>query len=121
VQLIEQEPAIYDKRHADYARRDKIDLALEGIFHRMEESGMCVYVYIYICICVITKTYNRLQIQNMSFVHNINATGCSNTILHNISAKTVQTTTTIWPVLCDISQQLGYSSYSTIISFIQLV
>jgi hypothetical protein len=24
VQLIVQEPAIYDKRHADYARRDKI-------------------------------------------------------------------------------------------------
>jgi hypothetical protein len=27
VQLIEQEPGIYDKRHPDYARQDKIDLA----------------------------------------------------------------------------------------------
>jgi hypothetical protein len=26
VQLIEQEPGIYDKRHPDYARQDKIDL-----------------------------------------------------------------------------------------------
>jgi hypothetical protein len=45
VQLTEQEPATYDKCHADYARRDKIDLAWESIYHRMEESGMCVYVY----------------------------------------------------------------------------
>jgi hypothetical protein len=44
LQLIEQEPAIYDKRHAAYARRDKIDLAWEGISHRMGESGMYVYV-----------------------------------------------------------------------------
>jgi hypothetical protein len=66
VQLIEQEPAIYHKRHADYSWRDKID-------------------------------YNRIQIQNMF-------------------AKTVQTTTTIWPVLCDTSQQLGYSSSSIIFS-----
>jgi hypothetical protein len=27
VQLIEQKPGIYDKRHPDYARRDKMDLA----------------------------------------------------------------------------------------------
>jgi hypothetical protein len=27
VQLIDQKPGIYDKCHADYARRDKIDLA----------------------------------------------------------------------------------------------
>jgi hypothetical protein len=27
VQLIEKEPGIYDKRHPDYARRDKVDLA----------------------------------------------------------------------------------------------
>jgi hypothetical protein len=27
VQLIEQEPGIYGKWHADYARRDKTDLA----------------------------------------------------------------------------------------------
>jgi hypothetical protein len=39
-----------------------------------------VYVY--------TKTYNRIQIQNMS-------------------AKTMQTATTIWPVLCYTGQQLG--------------
>jgi hypothetical protein len=43
-----QEPAIYDKRHADYARRDKIDMAWERITDRMEESGMCVYVYIHV-------------------------------------------------------------------------
>jgi hypothetical protein len=34
-------------RHEDYARRDKIDLAWERISHKMEESGMCVYVYMY--------------------------------------------------------------------------
>jgi hypothetical protein len=27
VQLTEQEPGIYDKRHPDYARRNKINLA----------------------------------------------------------------------------------------------
>jgi hypothetical protein len=47
VQLTEQKPAIYDKRHADYARPDKIHLAWERISHRLEESGMWVYVYIY--------------------------------------------------------------------------
>jgi hypothetical protein len=36
VQLIEEEPDIYDKRHPDCARPDKIDLALERISH---ESG----------------------------------------------------------------------------------
>jgi hypothetical protein len=39
VQLIEQEPGIHDKRHPDYARRDKMDLACEGISHEMKESG----------------------------------------------------------------------------------
>jgi hypothetical protein len=34
VQLIEQEPSIYDKRHPDYARRDKIGLAWERILMR---------------------------------------------------------------------------------------
>jgi hypothetical protein len=28
VHLIEQEPCVYGKYHADYARRDKMDLAL---------------------------------------------------------------------------------------------
>jgi hypothetical protein len=37
VQLIEQEP--YDKRHPDYVRQDKIDLAWERISHEMKESG----------------------------------------------------------------------------------
>jgi hypothetical protein len=41
VQLIEQEPGIYDKRHPDYARRDEIDLAWERISYEME-PGMCV-------------------------------------------------------------------------------
>jgi hypothetical protein len=39
VQLTEQVPGIYDKRHPDYARRDKIDLAWERIFHETKESG----------------------------------------------------------------------------------
>jgi hypothetical protein len=39
VQLIEQEPGIYDKCHPDYVRQDKIDLAWEGISHEMKESG----------------------------------------------------------------------------------
>jgi hypothetical protein len=32
VQLIEQEPCIYDRRHPDYARQDKIDL--EYIYYK---------------------------------------------------------------------------------------
>jgi hypothetical protein len=41
VQLIEQEPGIYchGKRHSDYARQDKIDLAWERISYEMKESG----------------------------------------------------------------------------------
>jgi hypothetical protein len=39
VQLIEQEPGIYGKSHADSARRDNIDLAWEGISDEMKESG----------------------------------------------------------------------------------
>jgi hypothetical protein len=39
VQLIEQEPGIYDKRHPDYARWDKIDLACERISREMKVSG----------------------------------------------------------------------------------
>jgi hypothetical protein len=27
VQLIQQEPAIYEKRHPDYVRQDKLDMA----------------------------------------------------------------------------------------------
>jgi hypothetical protein len=46
VQLIEQEPGIYDKHHPDYARQDRIDLAWEKISHEMTESGMCIYIYI---------------------------------------------------------------------------
>jgi hypothetical protein len=49
VQLIEQEPAIYmyDKRHADYARRDKLDLAWEKEFPIGWRSLVCVYTYTY--------------------------------------------------------------------------
>jgi hypothetical protein len=39
VQLTEQKPGIYDKCQADYARRDKIYLALEGISYEMKGSG----------------------------------------------------------------------------------
>jgi hypothetical protein len=39
VELTEQEPGIYDKYHADFARQDKIDLAWERISHEMKESG----------------------------------------------------------------------------------
>jgi hypothetical protein len=38
VQLIQQEASIYDKRHPDYARRDKRDLAWERISHETKES-----------------------------------------------------------------------------------
>jgi hypothetical protein len=72
VQLIEQEPGIYDKCHPDYGRRDIIDLAWERISHEVNESGMYMYIYF------ITKTYNRIQLQNRS-------------------VKAMQTTTTIWP------------------------
>jgi hypothetical protein len=37
VQLIEQEPGMYDKRHADYSRQDKTDLAWERISREMKE------------------------------------------------------------------------------------
>jgi hypothetical protein len=47
IQLIEQEPGIYDKRHPDYARRDKIDLACERISHEMKEFGMYMYIHVY--------------------------------------------------------------------------
>jgi GTP cyclohydrolase FolE2 len=83
VQLTEQEASIYDKSHPDYARRDKVDLAWEKISHKMNESRMCVNVYIYSYI--INITYNRNQIQNMS-------------------AKTMQTATTVCPMLCDTNQ-----------------
>jgi hypothetical protein len=39
VQLSEQELGIYDKRHSDCARQDKIDLAWERISHETMESG----------------------------------------------------------------------------------
>jgi hypothetical protein len=39
VQLIEQEPGMYDKCHTNYARQDKIDLAWERISCEMKESG----------------------------------------------------------------------------------
>jgi inosine/xanthosine triphosphate pyrophosphatase family protein len=39
VQLIEQEPGMYDKRHPEYTRQDKTNLASERISHETEESG----------------------------------------------------------------------------------
>jgi hypothetical protein len=39
LQLIEQVPGIYDKRHSDYVRQDKIDLIWERISHETKESG----------------------------------------------------------------------------------
>jgi hypothetical protein len=38
VQLIEQEPGVYDKRHPDSARREKIDWAWERISYEKKES-----------------------------------------------------------------------------------
>jgi hypothetical protein len=38
VQFIDQQPGLYDKRHLDYARRNKINLAWEGISHETKES-----------------------------------------------------------------------------------
>jgi hypothetical protein len=37
--LTEQDPDIYDKRHPDCARQDKIDLAWERIPRKPKESG----------------------------------------------------------------------------------
>jgi hypothetical protein len=39
LQLTEQEPGIYDKRHTDYAMRDKIDFAWERISHETESGS----------------------------------------------------------------------------------
>jgi hypothetical protein len=39
MQLIQQEPGIYDKRHPGYARQDKRDLAWERVSHEIKESG----------------------------------------------------------------------------------
>jgi hypothetical protein len=52
VQLIEEEPGMYDKRHPDYARQANVDLACEKISQEMKESGMCVYVCMYIYIYI---------------------------------------------------------------------
>jgi hypothetical protein len=46
VQLIEQEPGIYDKRHPEYARRDKKGLVWERISHEMKASGIYTYITI---------------------------------------------------------------------------
>jgi hypothetical protein len=40
VQLIEQEPGVYDKRHPDYARQNKIDCAWKRIPHETESGSM---------------------------------------------------------------------------------
>jgi hypothetical protein len=47
MQLIEPDPGIYDKRHPDYAKRNKIHLAWEIISHEMNECRICLYVYMY--------------------------------------------------------------------------
>jgi hypothetical protein len=39
VQLIEEEPGIYDKCYPDYARQNKITLAWERISYETKESG----------------------------------------------------------------------------------
>jgi hypothetical protein len=39
VQLIDDEPGIYDKCHPDCARQDKINLAWERFSHEMKQSG----------------------------------------------------------------------------------
>jgi hypothetical protein len=39
VQLIGQEPGLYDRCHPYYARQDKIDLAWERIPQERKESG----------------------------------------------------------------------------------
>jgi hypothetical protein len=39
VQLIEQEPGMYDIRHLDYASGKETDLAWEGISHETKEPG----------------------------------------------------------------------------------
>jgi hypothetical protein len=45
VQLIEQEPGIHVRCHADYAGQDKIDLVWERISHEMESgSRTCVEI-----------------------------------------------------------------------------
>jgi hypothetical protein len=84
VQLIKQEPGIYDKCHPDYARRDKRDLAWERISREMNESGMCVYMYIYFIINTIIGSKYRIRLLKQ----------CKQTI-------------TICPVLCYESQQSG--------------
>jgi inosine/xanthosine triphosphate pyrophosphatase family protein len=43
VQLIEQEPGIYDKRYQDYARQDKIDLVWERLSHEAKESHVNIH------------------------------------------------------------------------------
>jgi hypothetical protein len=45
VQLIEQDPGIYIKRHPDYAKQDEIDLAWERSSHETKESGSWLSAY----------------------------------------------------------------------------
>jgi hypothetical protein len=42
VQLTEQEPGPYGKSHAECGRRDKVDLAWEGISREMKHLGVLI-------------------------------------------------------------------------------
>jgi hypothetical protein len=66
VKLIEKEPGLYDKRHPDHARRDKMDLAWGSISREMNESGMYTYFLI--------KTYNRITTENKLINATVNNT-----------------------------------------------
>jgi hypothetical protein len=56
VQLIKKEPGIYDKRHPDYARGDKIDLAWEiisrdeGVFVTERMHPIFLFLILYLSI-----------------------------------------------------------------------
>jgi hypothetical protein len=60
VQLIEQEPDICNKRHPDYARQDKIDLAWERFSHDIKESKSRLSSFV-------GTSHNRTDKQTPSF------------------------------------------------------
>jgi hypothetical protein len=54
VQLIEQEPGIYDRCHPDYSRQQEVDSSWVRILHGMKESDVCVCV----CVCMCAVHYH---------------------------------------------------------------
>jgi hypothetical protein len=67
VQLIEQEPGIYDKCHADYARQDKIDLVWERTSQVNRVYRFCVYLRV----SSLSATMSLEPVSYLSFLNSL--------------------------------------------------